>query len=166
MHQPLHHDLAQKIISGYREQGRKIVTAESCTGGLVAGMLTEISGASGVFERGFITYSNDSKIDVLGVDNLAIQQCGAVSAEVAAQMAKGALEFSSADTALSVTGIAGPSGGSVDKPVGLVYFGLATRAGALLHYKCNFTGTRSEIREKAVGEAFRLLLSAIEDLAL
>jgi nicotinamide-nucleotide amidase len=154
--------LAEKIISAYKAENLKIVTAESCTGGLIAGALTEIPGSSAVVERGFITYSNEAKREVLGVDTLALEQFGAVSAEVAAQMARGAVEFSLADVAVSVTGIAGPDGGSADKPVGLVYFGLASRQGTVMHYKCNFTGNRDAIRLQAVFEALKLLEMLVE----
>jgi nicotinamide-nucleotide amidase len=154
--------LAQKVISVYTAQKLKLVTAESCTGGLIAGALTDISGSSAVVERGFVTYSNDAKMEVLGVDSLALEQFGAVSSEVAAQMARGALEFSHADVAVSVTGIAGPDGGSAEKPVGLVYFGLATRGGTVMHYKCNFAGDRENVRIQAVSEALKLLLMIVE----
>lgn len=155
-------ELAHKIIGLCADEKLKIVTAESCTGGLVAAALTDIPGSSAVVERGFITYSNDAKIEVLGVDVLAIEQFGAVSAEVAAQMARGALEFSHADLAVSVTGIAGPGGGTPEKPVGLVYFGVATRAGTNLHYKRNFAGDRENVRIQAVTEALKLLITLAE----
>ena len=138
----------------------RIATAESCTGGMVAGALTEIPGSSAVFERGFITYSNDAKVELLGVLPDLLAQEGAVSGEVAEAMATGALEYSLADLAISVTGIAGPDGGTEIKPVGLVYIGLATKAGALFHCKCHFRGSRDEVREQTVHEALRLLLSA------
>ena len=154
------HDLAQKIISSYTAEKKKIVTAESCTGGLVAAALTEISGSSAVLERGFVGYSNDAKTEVLGVMPELLEQYGAVSAEVAEAMATGALEFSLADVAVSVTGIAGPSGGTLAKPVGLVFFGFATRAGALFNSKCQFKGDRSDIRMQAVREALQLLAAS------
>ena len=154
--------LAQKVVSVYTTEKRKIVTAESCTGGLIAGALTSISGASAVLERGFVTYSNEAKMEMLGVDTLALNQCGAVSAQVATQMAQGALKFSPADVAISVTGIAGPDGGSAEKIVGLVYFGLATRDGVAMHYRCQFSGDRDSIRTQAVTEALKLLLTVSE----
>lgn len=159
MFSPDIHDLARKVIETYTTKRQKIVTAESCTGGLVSGALTEISGSSAVIERGFISYSNDAKVEVLGVIPELISEYGAVSEQVAEAMARGALEFSLADVALSVTGIAGPLGGSVAKPVGLVYFGLATRSGILFHYKSQFNGDRDTIRMQAVREALKLLLS-------
>ncbi|MGB9154052.1 MAG: CinA family protein [Alphaproteobacteria bacterium] len=158
-------ELAHKVISAYAAEKFKIVTAESCTGGLIAGALTEVPGSSAVIDRGFITYSNDAKVEVLGVDNLALAQFGAVSPEVAAQMARGALEFSHADIAVSVTGIAGPDGGSEDKPVGLVYFGFATRQGTVMHYKCNFSGNREKIRFAAVEEGLKLLIMLADQTA-
>ena len=162
MFSPDIHALAQKVISAYAAEKFRIVTAESCTGGLIAGAMTEVPGSSAVIDRGCITYSNDAKVEVLGVDNLALAQFGAVSPEVAAQMARGALEFSHADIAVSVTGIAGPDGGSEEKPVGLVYFGFATRQGTVMHYKCNFTGNRENIRLLAVEEALKLLIMLAE----
>lgn len=162
MFAPHIHDLARKVIETYTNARQKIVTAESCTGGLVSGALTEISGSSAIVERGFVTYSNDAKVELLGVLPEMITEFGAVSEQVAEAMAKGALEFSLADVAISVTGIAGPLGGSAAKPVGLVYFGLATRTGTLFHYKSQFNGDRSDIREQAVQEALKLLLSVVE----
>jgi nicotinamide-nucleotide amidase len=154
--------LAQKIISGYTARKRKLVTAESCTGGLIAAALTEIPGASAVVERGYVAYSNDSKVEVLGILPETLQLSGAVSADIAEEMAQGALEFSLADIAISVTGVAGPDGGTVIKPVGLVYFGLVTRFGARMHSRAEFQGDRGEIRMQAVAEGLRLLDSLIE----
>jgi len=154
------YDLARQVILAYGEHKKKIVTAESCTGGLIGAALTQIPGSSIVVERGFITYSNDSKTEVLAVMPETLRAFGAVSQQVAELMAQGALEFSLADVAISVTGVAGPNGGTADKPVGLVYLGLATRAGAIFHYKCNFKGDRGDIRAQTVREALKLLLSA------
>lgn len=156
----LHH-LAEKIISGYAAEKKKIVTAESCTGGLIGAVLTSISGSSTVVERGFISYSNDSKVEVLGVLPDFLEAHGAVSAEVAEAMATGALEFSLADVAVSVTGIAGPTGGSSLKPVGLVYIGISTRAGVVFHTQCQFKGDRDAVRLQAVREALTLLVAQI-----
>jgi nicotinamide-nucleotide amidase len=155
--------LAQKVISVFARENRKIVTAESCTGGLIAGALTDIAGSSAVLERGFVSYSNDAKVEVLGVLPELLKEHGAVSAEVAAAMAVGALEFSRADIALSVTGIAGPDGGNALKPVGLVYFGLATREGSVMHYKCQFSGNRDDVRMQSVNEGLRLLMSIVRE---
>lgn len=155
--------LAQKIISGYASEKKKIVTAESCTGGLIGAALTSISGSSEVVERGFITYSNDAKVEVLGVMPDFLETHGAVSAEVVEAMATGALEFSLADVAVSVTGIAGPTGGTMLKPVGLVYIGIATRSGIIFHSKCEFKGDRDAVRLQAVKEALTLLAAQVGD---
>lgn len=156
------HDLARKLIENGAAHKILIAAAESCTGGLVAGALTEIAGASDVFERGFVTYSNDAKTEVLGVAPEMIGEFGAVSAEVAEAMALGAIQHSKADFALSVTGIAGPSGGTAAKPVGLVYIGIANREGTAFHYKCLFKGDRDDVRLQAVKEALNLLMSFVE----
>jgi len=153
--------LAAQVIASYTREGKKIVTAESCTGGLIAAALTSVPGASAVLERGFVSYSNDSKIDLLGVLPETLRRFGAVSEQTAEAMAEGALAYSHADVALSVTGIAGPDGGTPDKPVGLVYFGLATRDGALFHYRNIFTGNREEIRAQSVAEGLELLRALI-----
>jgi nicotinamide-nucleotide amidase len=119
--------LAKEVLAAARAAGLKIATAESCTGGLVAGALTAVAGSSDVFERGFVTYSNAAKSEMLGVDSKLIAAHGAVSHAVALAMATGAIRHSRADLAVSITGIAGPGGGSEEKPVGLVYFGTAMR---------------------------------------
>jgi nicotinamide-nucleotide amidase len=155
------HDLARQVIQTYIKQKQRIVTAESCTGGLICGALTEIDGASHVLERGFITYSNDAKIEVLGVLPDMLEEFGAVSGQVAEAMAQGALEFSLADVAISATGIAGPTGAGPGKPIGLVYIGVANRRGAIFHYTCHFKGDREDIRMQAVREALKLLMSAV-----
>ena|ERR1700722_3212688 len=157
------HDLARNVIELYTTSKRKIVTAESCTGGLIAATLTEIPGSSVVVERGFVTYSNESKTEVLGIMPELLEDFGAVSAQVAEAMAQGALIFSRADVAVSVTGIAGPGGGSATKPIGLVYVGLANRMGAAFHYQCNFKGDRDDVRAQAVREALKLLMPMGED---
>jgi nicotinamide-nucleotide amidase len=154
--------LAKNVVSAYAAAHRKLVTAESCTGGLLAGALTDVPGASSVLERGFITYSNEAKTEVLSVLPETLEQFGAVSSPVAEEMAKGALTFSRADIAISITGIAGPDGGSPEKPAGLIFFGLATRQGVLLHYKCNFSGTREDVRMQAVAEALKLVLTVAD----
>ena len=120
-------DRASALIRAFAERGWKIATAESCTGGLVAGLLTEIAGSSAVVERGFVTYSNEAKISLLGVSVEMIETFGAVSIAVAWAMARGALEKSGADTAVAITGVAGPGGGSEKKPVGTVVFGRARK---------------------------------------
>src|SRR5690348_6518081 len=120
--------LAGQVLDRYRATRLRLATAESCTGGLIAACLTEIAGSSDVVERGFVTYSNAAKQELLGVPRLLIETQGAVSSEVAEAMATGALAHSLADVAVSVTGVAGPGGGSALKPVGLVHFGVARRA--------------------------------------
>ena len=155
-------NLARKIIEAYAAQDKRIVSAESCTGGLIGAALTEISGSSAVVERGFITYSNDAKIEVLGIMPETLEEFGAVSGEVAEAMAQGALEFSRADAAVSTTGIAGPTGGTSNKPVGLVYIGIATRDGVNFHVKNEFKGDREAVRAQTLREAFKLLLSLVE----
>ncbi|HEX2582251.1 MAG TPA: nicotinamide-nucleotide amidohydrolase family protein [Dongiaceae bacterium] len=149
-------DLAA-ILALYRTRGWRIATAESCTGGLLAAALTEISGASDVFDRGFITYSNQAKQEMLGIDPARLARHGAVSAEVAADMAAGALLRSAADIALAITGIAGPGGATPDKPVGLVYFGLAGQTILPRTEYRIFEGDRGDIRTRAVGHALDLL---------
>ena len=136
-----------------------IATAESCTGGLIAGALTEVAGSSAFFDRGFVTYSNESKQALLGVDLNILENYGAVSAKCSQAMAQGALNNSNAQIAVSVTGIAGPGGGSENKPVGLVYVGIATHETVDV-VKCNFSGTRSDIRNLTVFKALDLLIEA------
>ena len=149
---------AEKLLGQYRKKKLKIATAESCTGGMIATLITDIAGSSDVFDRGFITYSNDSKQDMLGVDAAIIKKHGAVSGEVAAAMARGAVKRSKADVAIAVTGIAGPTGGPKAKPVGLVYIAAASR-----HYpdaivvKNNFKGKRSAVRSKSTDKALSML---------
>ena len=126
--------LAQSVIDKASANGKRVATAESCTGGLIGGALTDIPGSSAVFERGFVTYSNHAKIEVLGAPIDVVKTHGAVSGEVARAMANGALANSRAHIAVSVTGIAGPGGGYADKPVGLVWFGLAGPSGITLTF--------------------------------
>lgn len=139
-----------------------LATAESCTGGLVAAAITEIAGSSAVLERGFVTYSNAAKAESLAVPVAIIAQHGAVSEDVARAMAEGALFNSHAAIAVSITGIAGPGGGSAEKPVGLVWFGLARRGGPTLTERHVFSDTgRHGVREAAALEALRLLTAAV-----
>ncbi|TXN49917.1 CinA family protein, partial [Methylobacterium sp. WL18] len=126
-------DRAEALVAAYAEAGRTIVTAESCTGGLVAGLLTAVPGSSAVVERGYVTYSNEAKAEAIGVPMDLIRRHGAVSEDVARAMACGALSASRATVAVAITGIAGPGGGSAEKPVGLVHFGLALRDGGRRH---------------------------------
>ncbi|HEX4272371.1 MAG TPA: CinA family protein [Rhizomicrobium sp.] len=148
---------AEKLLADARAKGLKIVTAESCTGGLIAGLLTEIAGSSDVFERGFVTYSNDSKIELLGVSGDLIATHGAVSAEVARAMARGALERARADLSVAVTGIAGPGGGTKDKPIGLVHLA-AARGEKTIARECRFGDIgRGEVRLRSVETALQML---------
>ena len=149
---------ARALLDSCRARGLRIATAESCTGGLIAAALTAIPGSSDVVERGFVTYSNEAKIELLGVPAELIAAHGAVSMEVALAMAEGALTHSRADIAIAVTGIAGPGGGSADKPVGLVHIAVARRGGARLHEEKRFGDIgRDEVRECSVELAFLLL---------
>jgi nicotinamide-nucleotide amidase len=151
---------AAAVIALYEERGLTLVTAESCTGGLIAGLMTETPGSSKVFERGFVTYSNRAKEELLGVAPDLLDRFGAVSPDVALAMAEGALENSAASVALSVTGIAGPDGGTAEKPVGLVYFGYG-RDGQIATLKKKFGDIgRSEVRMAAVSTALDLLFNA------
>ncbi|BAU91714.1 competence/damage-inducible protein CinA [Methylorubrum populi] len=151
---------AEALVRAYAAVDRKIATAESCTGGLVAGLLTAVPGSSAVVERGFVTYSNEAKAESIGVPMDLIAAHGAVSEPVARAMAEGALEASRADVALSVTGIAGPGGGSETKPVGLVHFGLAVKGVPTRHVERRFGDPgRAEIRRLSVAEALSLLES-------
>ncbi len=134
-----------------------IATAESCTGGLIAACLTDIAGSSSVVDRGFVTYSNEAKNESIGVDMALIEAHGAVSREVAGAMASGALVHSRADAAVAVTGIAGPGGGTKDKPVGLVFVGGARLGQPPLVERHVFDGDRSAVRHKTVLAAFALL---------
>jgi len=152
---------AEAILADFRKRGLKLATAESCTGGLVAGVLTEIAGSSGVVERGFVTYSNAAKHELLGVPDEMLAAHGAVSEPVARAMAEGALAHSSADVAVAVTGVAGPDGGTAAKPVGLVHFAAARRGGETLHRECRFGDIgRGEVRLASVREALQLVLRA------
>jgi nicotinamide-nucleotide amidase len=153
---------AEKLLADARVKKLKIAIAESCTGGLVAGLLTEIAGSSDVFERGFVTYSNRAKQDLLGVPAAMIRQYGAVSEAVARAMAEGAIRNSVAQLAIAITGVAGPGGGSDEKPVGLVHITAARAGEATLHRECRFGDIgRSEIRLKSVETAMEMLQSLV-----
>lgn len=154
-------DEAAALLEACRARGVMLATAESCTGGLVAAALTAIAGSSDVVERGFVTYSNAAKHDLLGVPEATIRMHGAVSEPVARAMAEGALARSRADIAISVTGLAGPGGGSADKPVGLVWFGLAQRDRAVASERRVFPGNRGAVRAAAVAQAFALIRARV-----
>ncbi|MFN3931305.1 MAG: CinA family protein [Brevundimonas sp.] len=153
--------LARQVVDTAAARGLMIATAESCTGGLVAGALTAVAGSSAVVERGFVTYSNAAKSELLGIPAELIDEYGAVSAAVARAMAQGALARSAATVTVAVTGIAGPGGGSVDKPVGLVHFAAAGPVG-LVHLERRFGDIgREAVRLESVRAALRLLLDRI-----
>jgi nicotinamide-nucleotide amidase len=151
--------LARSVLDACRARGWRLATAESCTGGLVAAALTAIAGSSDVVERGFVTYSNEAKSQLLGVPPETIAAHGAVSAETTAAMARGAVVRAPVDLALSVTGVAGPGGGSAAKPVGLVIFGLARRDEVSRTERHVFAGDRAAVRQAALQVALRLLLA-------
>jgi nicotinamide-nucleotide amidase len=158
--------LAEAVLAACRERGWHLATAESCTGGLVAAALTAIAGSSDVVERGFVTYSNEAKTALLGVPAETIAARGAVSAQTCAAMAKGAVARAPVDLAVAITGVAGPGGGTPQKPVGLVYLGVAQRDGAVRVERRMFPGERTEIRRAAVVLALELLREAARSAAL
>lgn len=148
---------AEAVLTACRAAGLRVATAESCTGGLIAATLTAIAGSSDVVDRGFVTYSNAAKTEMLGVPAETIARVGAVSEAVAQAMAEGALARSLADIAVSVTGVAGPGGGSADKPVGLVWFGLARRGAPTTTRREVFPGDRAAVRLATLRLALTLL---------
>ncbi|KTC86420.1 CinA family protein [Legionella brunensis] len=155
--------LVRKVTGSLRALHLQIATAESCTGGLIAGLLTDLSGSSNWFERGFVTYSNLAKEEMLGIKSELIQLHGAVSEQVAEAMVLGALEYSAADVALAVTGIAGPNGGSDEKPVGTVWFAWAMRDQPAVTKGCYFSGvSRKKVRQLACTRALEGVLSLLK----
>ena len=155
-------DRAAALLDAYRAKGWRIATAESCTGGLVAGLLTEIAGSSDVVERGFVTYSNEAKTELVAVPAALIAAHGAVSEPVARAMAEGALSRANAHVAVAITGIAGPGGATPRKPVGLVHFGLAVKDRPTGHLERRYGDLgRGPIRLAAVEDALALLEEAI-----
>jgi nicotinamide-nucleotide amidase len=157
-------DLAEKVLNAFKTKGKMLATAESCTGGMVAAALTDVAGSSAVVERGFVTYSNRAKAQLLGIDPAVIEAHGAVSQEVAEAMARGALAQSATDVAVAITGIAGPDGGSPEKPVGLVWFGLAAGGTPTTTDHVIFKGNRAEVRRQATEKALALLLEGLNRL--
>ena len=152
---------AAALLAAYRARRLKLATAESCTGGLVAALLTEIAGSSDVFERGFVTYSNEAKRELLGIAAATLDAQGAVSEATAREMAAGALAGSHADIAVSVTGVAGPGGGSAEKPVGLVHFACALRNGAVTSAERRFGDLgRGAVRRASLEQAIKMLEDA------
>ncbi len=155
---------AVSVLTTCRAAGVRVATAESCTGGLIAATLTSIAGSSDVVDRGFVTYSNEAKTEMVGVLAELIERHGAVSGPVAEAMAMGTLARSLASIAVAVTGVAGPGGGSPEKPVGLVCFGLAVIGRAPVTYREVFPGDRTEVRRATVGRALALLHEAARTL--
>jgi nicotinamide-nucleotide amidase len=153
------HRLAMAVGDALLARRQRVALAESCTGGWVAKCLTDIAGSSRWFERGFVTYSNEAKQQSLGVAPDVLARFGAVSRQTAEQMARGALEHSGVDISVAVTGIAGPDGGTPGKPVGLVWFARAERAGRIGGVEHRFAGSREDIRRSAVATALQLILS-------
>ncbi|MFD1093808.1 nicotinamide-nucleotide amidase [Providencia vermicola] len=157
--------LSIQIGQKLKAQGKTVTTAESCTGGWIAKVLTDIAGSSDYFQRGFVTYSNEAKHQMIGVTDASLQQFGAVSQQVVEEMASGALEEATADVAISVSGIAGPGGGSIDKPVGTVWFGFAQKQvdGTVLVIARHrvFQGDRNQVRLQSTGYALETLLSLL-----
>lgn len=155
---------AEKLLADCRAKKLMIATAESCTGGLIAALLTEIPGSSDVVERGFVTYSNEAKVEAIGVAANLIAAHGAVSEEVARAMAAGALAHSRADLVVAVTGVAGPGGGTAGKPVGLVHLAAARRNGRAIHRACRYGDIgRGPIRLATVRDALDMLANLVRD---
>lgn len=157
--------LEEEVVHKLLEENLTITTAESCTGGLIAATIVNVSGASGCFNEGYITYANEAKVRLLGVSEESIRSFGVVSDKVVVEMAEGALNRADADIAIAVSGIAGPLGGSPEKPVGTVYIGICLKdkvdkSLTKTSYKFHFEGDRSEIRDKTVKEALKIILSA------
>ncbi|MFN3347902.1 CinA family protein [Pseudorhodoplanes sp.] len=151
-------DAARRLLDICRRKKLTLATAESCTAGLVAGTLADVPGISGMLDRGFITYSNRAKQDMLGVSPATLAAHGAVSRETAEEMARGALAHAPVDLTVAVTGIAGPDGGTAEKPVGLVHFAAASRSGQFVHAEKHFGNIgRAEVRKQSVLQAFRML---------
>ena len=155
-------DLLHRIAAALLRRRECFGTAESCTGGLIAAACTDLSGSSQLFERGVVTYSNEAKTELLGVPAALIAQHGAVSAEVAGHMARGLLSRAPVDWALSVTGIAGPTGGSPAKPVGTVWLALAQRGGPVQVWRELFSGDRAAVRAQTLASGLTALLKALQ----
>ncbi|MCR4266289.1 CinA family protein [Nitratireductor sp. ZSWI3] len=155
--------LSRAVLEACEKRGILLATAESCTGGMIAAALTDIAGSSTVVDRGFVTYSNQAKMEMLGVSAETLAAHGAVSRQTALEMASGALTHSRAGIAVAVTGVAGPGGGSPEKPVGLVWFGLAFKGRPAMAEKQHFAGLdRAGVRRATVEHALRMVLKALE----
>lgn len=155
--------LEDEVVALLKEKGFTLTTAESCTAGLVAGRIMNVAGASAVYGEGYITYSNEAKEKLLGVCHNTLECYGAVSKETAAEMALGAAKAAGADAAISVTGIAGPDGGTEEKPVGLVYIGCSILGNVRVE-RCRFSGSRQENRQSSVECALQLLREELKKL--
>ena len=157
-----HAAIAQELVTAYSDRGWMIATAESCTGGLIAAAITDVPGSSAVLDRGFVTYSNEAKQDMIGVSAQTLESHGAVSRETAIEMANGALARSRADVTVSVTGIAGPGGGTAQKPVGLVHMALARRGAPGVHQELRLGDVgRDRVRQETVVQALQMLLNEV-----
>ena len=154
--------LAEQVLENCRASGLHVVTAESCTGGLIAGCLTSVAGSSDVVDRGFVTYTNEAKQQMLGVPAILFDTVGAVSEDVACAMAKGAIAHSGGDISISVTGIAGPRGGSNDKPVGLIHMAVGQKGRQTLHECHVFAGDRSAVRMATVNQSLLFINKALK----
>lgn len=152
---------AKKLCTALKERSLTVTTAESCTGGMIAGAITSVPGSSDCFGYGFVTYANEAKSNLIGVKADTLKKFGAVSYETAKEMAEGALGVSGADIAVAVTGIAGPGGGTEEKPVGLVYISVASKWAETKVYKNLFDGNRDEVRHKTVIRALELVFENI-----
>lgn len=157
-------ELMSRIADVLLSRNERLGTAESCTGGLIAGACTDLAGSSAWFERGVVTYSNEAKVDLLGVPAELIAQHGAVSSEVAEHMACGLLARAPIEWALAVTGVAGPSGGSAAKPVGTVWLALARKGGAVRVWRENFSGDRQAVRSQTVASGLAALDVALNEI--
>jgi nicotinamide-nucleotide amidase len=153
--------LAADVGAALKQRGWKLALAESCTGGGAAHAVTDIAGSSAWFERGFVTYDNAAKLEMLGVRVKTLEQFGAVSEQTSREMAQGALSRSHAQISVAISGIAGPDGGTTEKPVGTVCFAWGTAAGQLCSETCHFDGDRAEVRRKSVEHALRGVLQAV-----
>ena len=153
-------DLCAQLANLLLKRGLKLATAESCTGGLIAAACTDLAGSSAWYERGFVTYSNDAKIELLGVEPRLLRRAGAVCEGVARAMVQGALAHAKAEVAVAVTGVAGPTGGSPAKPVGTVWFGFAV-PGQVLTERCHFDGDRAAVRAATVRHALSRLVELL-----
>lgn len=159
-------ELAAAFAANFAEHHKIFCTAESCTGGMIAGSITEVSGSSQWFERGFVTYTNIAKQEMLGVQASTLQRVGAVSMETAKEMAEGALAHSHADISVAVTGIAGPTGGSAEKPVGTVWIAFCKRGERAVAHCHHFAGDRHAVRSQTIIEALNGLLACASGIKL